>query len=456
MQKADVLIIGAGPAALSALVGLSGSASLRVIQLSGASAPKFGRGAWLDGGLKQPDAASLLGLPEVRAFGAGGTTQLWHGGLYMPNAFDEIGSQADGIRDGRGLLPHLSAVLERSAHQTGSLFKAVREVVSRCEAMQDSPDNAVRNIYIPRVRPQIDAATLHAAAQGLGAYTLGGDTVVDIVPGNGGVQVLCAHDEGFRVIEAGHVILAAGVLGSGILLRRLLDLPALRFSDHYHVFSGVVPTELASRLVAPGGIKAPGFHQHIKISVETDDGERADVSFSFRPVSNPDFPRSGRRFGKFIGVNALSRAEKVALLLKNPMTGIEMLAYRWGVQLPLPSCIVHATVSPHGRAGTISAAGVDPAIPRALINAAIGKAWVRLRELAGGDRERLRRFPDEQIADSVISGAQFVGSLSDGLPAHPLAKHITIADCSRFQFTSVYNQGLVSLAAGHAAVAGKF
>jgi hypothetical protein len=195
----------------------------------------------------------------------------------------------------------------------------------------------------------------------------------------------------------------------------------------------------------------------VKFAVELDNGERVDVSFSFRPVSNPDFPRSGRRFGKFVGVNALSRWEKLALIAGNPVTGIEMLAYRWGIQLPLASSLVHATVSPVGRVGTIDEAGIDPAIPRTTINAAIRQAWSRLCERAGPQAVDMRLFPEEQITDSIISGAQFVGSLADGLPSeHLLSGLVTIADCSRFQFTSVYNQGLVSLAAGYAAVAGKF
>lgn len=457
MQKADVLIIGAGPAALSALVGLSRNASLRVLQLSGASVPQFGHESWLQAGMKRPQAASLLGLPEVRAFGIGGTTQLWHGGLFVPNAYDEIVSRADRIRTGQDLVPHLRAVLEHSRHQGGPLFKALREVVEHSRHIPDQADLPVRNIYIPRARPKIDAAALHTAAQNLREYGLGADTVVDISAVNGGVQVLCAHGEGFRTIEAGHVVLGAGVLGSGVLMQRLLGIPRLRFADHYHVFSGVVPTKLVARLVRQDVAAPPNLHQVVKFAVELDNGERVDVSFSFRPVSNPDFPRSGRRFGKFVGVNALSRWEKLALIAGNPVTGIEMLAYRWGIQLPLASSLVHATVSPVGRVGTIDEAGIDPAIPRTTINAAIRQAWSRLCERAGPQAVDMRLFPEEQITDSIISGAQFVGSLADGLPSeHLLSGLVTIADCSRFQFTSVYNQGLVSLAAGYAAVAGKF
>lgn len=456
-QKVDVLVVGAGPAALSALIGMSHAHSMSVLQLSGTDLPALGADSWLMGGLRRPQVAAALGLPEVRAFGAGGTTRLWHGGLFVPHADDAMASQADDIRCGGDLLAPLRKVAASGSNQPGQLFPALRGVIEHCERASPSAGSPRREVYIPRIRPTISAPALQEAGKAFRDYRLAGGTVVDVVEANGALRVLCASGEGYFVVEAGHLVLAAGVLGSALLIRRLLREREFRFGDHYHVFSGVVPSTAVARVAANVRAGDGGFYRGLKFAVQLDDGARADVMFTFRRVSNPDFPRSGRRFGKFVGINALSRIDKLALIAKNPMTGLEMLAYLWGVQLPLAHSLVHSTVSLHSRDGRITQGGIDPNMPREKITAAVGKAWEQLLAVLGNTAGGTRLFDPQQIEDSVISGAQFVGSLSD-LPSsgHGLMQRITVADCSRFSFTSVYNQGLVSLAAGYLATAGKF
>jgi hypothetical protein len=456
-QKVDVLVVGAGPAALSALIGMASASSMSVLQLSGADLPAMGPDSWLMGGLSRPQVAAQLGLPAVRAFGPGGTTQLWHGGLFIPHAGDAIVSHADRLGTGHDLLAPLRKVAAGGSGQPGQLFPSLRRVIGHCERSPAERNSPRREVFVPRMRSKITEASLREAGKAFRAWQLDAASVVDVALANGKLQVLCASAQGYRVVEAGHLVMAAGVLGSALLMRRLLGLGECRFGDHYHVFSGVVPSKAVAALTATTGAGDGGLHRGLKFAVELEGGERADVMFTFRRVSNPDFPRSGRRFGKFVGINALSRLDKLALIAKNPMTGVEMLAYLWGVQLPLTHSLVHSTVSLHARDGRITDSGIDPNIPRAKITAAVAKAWEQMAAVIGNAAGEPRLFDAGQIKDSVISGAQFVGSLSELAPSgSALMERITLADCSRFAFTSVYNQGLVSLAAGYLATAGKF
>lgn len=457
MQEADYMIVGAGPAAFAALCGLSKEKTASVIQMSGALLSKLGSGSWLDGGFGSPSIAAELGLPQVRAFGAGGTTKLWHGGLFVPNRHDEMLCPEEGIENAKDLLPHLDRVLTAASGHSNQLFKALSHVVKVSESNRDVPESPLRQIYVPRSRYELTADDFYAVGKHFKRYQLASYAVVDIREINGRLEVLCAGEGGFKVFHVGRLILAAGVLGSGILLRKLLKLPSLAFSDHYHVFAGVVPSKRVANL-SNEAVKSDGgkYHTSMKFSVKISDSKMADVLFSFRRVSNPDFPRSGRRFGKFIGVNALSRTDKFLLLAKNPMTGLEMVAYLWGIELPLEHSLVHATVSLRSHEGRILPDGVALNTPRADIVRAIEQAWSGMCSTLGMDSAVHAPFDQAQISDSVISGAQFVGTgsnLKDD--EHGILDKIIIADCSRFSFTSVYNQGIVSLAAGYAAVARK-
>lgn len=457
MQEADYMIVGAGPAAFSALCALSKENTASVIQVSGALLSKLGTASWLDGAIGSPSVGAELGLPQVRAFGTGGTTKLWHGGLFVPNQHDEMLCSEDGIEHAKDLLPHLNEVLATASGNSNQLFKALSHVVKVSQSNSDVQESPLRQIYVPRSRYELTANDFYAVGNRFNRYQLAPYAVVDIQEVNGRLEVLCAGENGFKVLRVGRLILAAGVLGSGILLKRLLKTPLVAFSDHYHVFAGVLPSKYVANL-SQNSLKVDGgkYHTSMKFSVEIGDKKMADVLFSFRRVSNPDFPRSGRRFGKFIGVNALSRTDKILLLAKNPMTGLEMVAYLWGVELPLEHSLVHATVSLRSHEGRILSDGIVLNTPRGDIVRAIEQAWSGLCAVIGMDRAAHSPFEHTQISDSIISGAQFVGTGIDLKHSkHSILDKIILADCSRFSFTSVYNQGIVSLAAGYAAVARK-
>lgn len=183
------------------------------------------------------------------------------------------------------------------------------------------------------------------------------------------------------------------------------------------------------------------------------DGREADVALSFRAVANPEFPRAGRRYGAFVGSRGSSRLDKVALGLKHPLTAVEMLAYKYGVQLPFDPILIHATIASHGKVGTIGAAGLafepDRACAADMALSALD-AFVADCDI---DRGAYRVFDANEIRSSLISGAQFCcgGPLPDAVDAFLQAHRETlhVADTGGLRFTSIYNQGLLTMARGY-------
>lgn len=176
----------------------------------------------------------------------------------------------------------------------------------------------------------------------------------------------------------------------------------------------------------------------------------ADVGLSFRAVANPEFPRSGRRYGRFLSSRGTGIAGKLALGIKHPVTAAEMLAYKFGVELPFDTYLVHATISPRSHAGRIIQGRANFAPDVEGIAHIATEAFARfVRHFGIEGTGGARAFDTNSIAQSVISGAQFAGGPEAIGPMMDAVDGLHIADTAAMRFTSVYNQCLLSMIVGY-------
>lgn len=452
MRRVDDLLIGAGPAAAGVYAALSEapSASRRSLLILGGGAAQQAPLARSKYGF--PDARGAIseatfGLPAVRAFGSGGSTRLWHGGLFIPHADDML-------IDATGVPADLTALLQSAAASPAMRHLPLAPALPfMANEVSNTDRGPWRTVLVPTHRP---ALITPLAIPLPPMHRFDDRAALDFKrSASNSWQTRVVGPEGIETIESERIILAAGCLATLALVARFTGRDAIGFTDHLHVFSGVVsrralPSELRSRL-GPQSSGLPNYsRRHIwKERIEAA-GMDADVGLSFRAVANPEFPRSGRRYGRFLSSRGTGIAGKLALGIKHPVTAAEMLAYKFGVELPFDSYLVHATISPRSHAGRIIQGRANFAPDVEGIAHIATEAFARfVRHFGIEGTVGARAFDTNSIAQSVISGAQFAGGPEAIGPMMDAVDGLHIADTAAMRFTSVYNQCLLSMIVGY-------
>lgn len=447
------LIIGAGPAATGVALALlaSGDGVLRQSTLIATGEalrdPALARSTLAPHDVRPEWSEPAFGLPAVRAFGNGGTSALWHGGLFVPDPQDRLS-------DCRGDPVDLNAMLSDLTRSPYFAALPISDALADIAVRASTTDgNRWRTILVPRGRPSL----ISPAALPLPA-SVRFDTRMVIRLDRGRHRTWRAWlsgPEGIQVVEARRIVLAAGCLATLRLLAPLSGQSELGFTDHLHVFAGIVhahdlPAVLREnirprRSAVAGYTERRTWKTHIR-----HDGMACDVALSFRAVADPEFPRAGRRYGRFIGSRATGMMGKMALAARHPITAIEMLLYKLGMEIPFNTYLVHATVAPHGRVGSVSAEAIDFAPDVALLAEGVAIAFEEMcRENRISYGRITRPFSNDDIARSMISGAQFSSGLGEPALSVPDSDGLIVADMANMGFTSVYNQTLLSITSGY-------
>ncbi len=449
MRRVDDLLIGAGPAATGVCVALAdraagGRRSLLILGGGVAGQSFFARSGFGFADADRTASEANFGLPAVRAFGSGGSTKLWHGGLFVPHPDDEITSASGEKIDLCALLPNFAG---SPAAQELPLATALARLARESG---HGEEGAWRAMIVPTRLPALISPLLLPPGP---AQAFDDRAAFDFRRSASGTWLTrIVGRGGFETVESDRIILAAGCLASLQLLARSLNPGNTAFTDHLHVFSGVLsrrdmPPELLSRL----GPKASGLdgyaRRHIWKERVVLPGIDADVGLSFRAVANPEFPRSGRKYGQFLGSRASGASRKLMLGIKHPVTAVEMLAHKFGVELPFDSYLVHATISPRGAVGRLKRDRQEFSPNAENVAGAAAEAFERFtRHFGVHAAPGTQLFDEDSIALSIISGAQFAAGSS---ALDTCADGLFLADTASMRFTSIYNQGLLSLLVGY-------
>ncbi len=466
MQNFDYIFIGAGISAYGAVSALLDSKCNRknilVITGGAITRPALAMSRIAPIELDTKISIEQFGLPAVRAFGDGGTTTLWHGGLFVPHPLDEIRSADDAIF-GKLSLPSaidlvtLSPILRRT--EIGQLLQVVSELHSL--DMETQSHDGWRKLLIPRRPPLLKVGDLANLSQKNAENQIIFDDgfALEIFcdtnsSGRSEWVVRIVNERGFRSVSTERLFLCSGCLSSLKLLAQLTKAEEVSFSDHLHVFAGTIqvrklPKELHEHLNSLNSVDSHSIRSVWKTTVSDRKGRLVDVALSFRRVANADFPRAGRRFGEMVGARANSVSSKLLLGLRNPLTAIEMIAFKNGYNLPFPNALIHATIAPRYPVGKVFGNGISFHPDREeLSRCAVEAVSVFAQEFSLGSTT-IRSFPELQIAEALISGAQFCAG--DDLPPELLdsvrchKSTLTICDTSSIGFSSVHNQGLLTL-----------
>lgn len=463
MRKFDIVCIGAGLSAfgaLSALADRQHPPSVLLLDGHVLNHPAVRQSTLSPVDVLPGWSAQHFGLPSVRAFGDGGTSRLWHGGLFVPNAADAVvsasagGDTAASLRFAEGL-----QTLCQSPTLSRQAISPWLQVVSALHASRDgaAEGDPWRSVVIPVVPPFLAASRV--AQEGSAWLTCGEGMVVDFWRGAGVWEVRIARPDGFEVVRAERILLCAGCLSSLGLLSSLAGTTHHGYADHLHVFVGVLAKRHLTESLRPhlAVMRDAGQKYSLrriwKTTVVDELGRQVDVSLSFRSVANPNFPRAGRRFGAFVGARATSRWSKLVLGLKNPLTAVEMLGYKYGHEFPFEHVLVHATIAPRFAVGHVGVGQLTFDPNRESLGRCGLQALDQFQAQTGLGAEALARFSSEEVASSLISGAQFcVGSdyaqpVADCLRDH--GESLAVCDTAGMAYTSIYNQGLLSLVRGH-------
>lgn len=448
MRQFDDVLIGAGPAATgycAALLDAPDAARRSMLIVGGGSAslPYFRASKFAPSDVARHSAEPGFGLPAVRAFGHGGSTRLWHGGFFVPCAQDEIVSGSGAKVD---LSMQLQALLGSESARRLPIGPALNLISREAARTADDPwRTVIRATVPPLISPLLMPPFLRQVYDdgvAIGVRRTAGGVWLTTIAGRAGVET----------IESERVVVAAGCLGSLQLLSASVDLSNVSFSDHIHVFVGVfdrrsAPVALGRRL----GVKRTGTRGYTRQEIWkqriTTASVDADVGLSFRAVANPEFPRSGRKFGQFLASRGTGVSNKIALALAHPITAAELLFYKFGIELPFDAYLVHATVSPRAAVGRLVQANLQFAPENAALAEAALIAFERFTRRFGLECARgTKAFSQDSVASSIISGAQFSGNVDPDRFA-PIGLHII--DTTSMRFTSIYNQGLLSLLTGY-------
>ena len=468
MRKFDVVCIGAGIAAFGALAALADRKRRpSVLLLDGGAIdhPALQQSTLCPVDRRSGWSAQHFGLPAVRAFGDGGTSRLWHGGLFVPHTADEVlpalvPSAEFSAAPRFDLKLGVEALCDSpsmSAQDISTWLDLVKTLVVEQASQSSGGPDPWRSVLIPIVPPYLPAGVFAQADTPWLTQDRG--MVVEITRSAGVWRLCVARDDGFEVILAEQLLLCAGCLSSLGLLSALAGQSHHGYADHLHVFVGVLAKRhlsphLHARLtVVRDHANKYSLRRIWKTTVSDDIGRQVDVSLSFRSVANPHFPRAGRRFGAFVGARSANRWSKLVLGLKNPLTAVEMLGYKYGHELPFEHILIHATIAPRFHVGQVGAGHLTFAPDRELLGRCGLKALEQFQAQSEIASAALEKFSLEDVASSLISGAQFCAgsvysrSMADCLRS--FGESLTVCDTSGMAFTSIYNQGLLSLVRGH-------
>lgn len=466
MQNFDYIFIGAGISTYGAVAALldSNIDRKRVLVITGGSIsrPELAMSRFAPSELEQKKSLEQFGLPAIRAFGDGGTSRLWHGGLFVPHPLDEIRS-IDGQNLERATIPSalelttLSPTLKLT--KITQLLRAVRETYSL--DIETRSHHHWRKLVVPRKPPLLRITDLenpdHAGTGPRITYDNAYALQISCEAHSFGRTewtVQLVDERGFRSVSADQLFICSGCLTSLKLLAQLAKTQTAPFSDHLHVFAGTlhlpkVPRELHARLSTLKSVDGHSIRSVWKTTVFDRNGRIVDVALSFRRVADADFPRAGRRFGEMVGARATSIQSKVLLGLKNPLTAIEMLAFKNGFDLPFSNALIHATIAPRYSVGNLSGNELVFNPDRDELSRCAVKAVAAFAQAFSLGSHAIRTFPEPQIAGALISGAQFCAS-EDAPPEllELISSHnssLTVCDTSSISFSSVHNQGLLTL-----------
>ncbi|MDR7334161.1 GMC family oxidoreductase [Roseateles asaccharophilus] len=280
-----------------------------------------------------------VGLPAVTephvGAGLGGTTQLWHNGLIeideavfashwplQKSVLDPFYEQAFGLLSNT-TLPFVRNAIER-------LRVRYREL--------GVPDGLMQGLYYPRWPLNVwESLKLQ------GRVSVERGNVVDVeVGGDGRVTGLVVVEAGeSRVLRGDMFVLAAGGLGSPVLLQKLAKhqpLPALRhagrhYEDHPMGFVGEV--EVKVPLYRLWNFRVPGTDGNLRLPLVV---QRAGlhVSFQLRPAAN--YYRNSRRERVGSVLNDLRRnpwnLRNYFSLFRHWDDVLDILSFKFGIKLP--------------------------------------------------------------------------------------------------------------------------
>lgn len=454
ISEMKLAVIGAGPAATGILAALNDHRLLdnSAVILTGASfnEPSVALSGVLP---KEPNQSiSPFGLPTVRAYGPGGTTSIWHGGLFVPDPSDRIRYNSGAAID---LSSGLQCIMRSETIAKLPVSKGLRLVTKQVEVSNAGGHSSWRTIMVPKAPSLVSPFSF---AQQTNIAVLG-DVALSIRPRRkSGWEIRSISASGVKVIHASKVVLAAGSLSTLALLGEVAGVTEMDFSDHLHVFVGSIskralPSQLAKVLFSYSGVLRSYSARAVwKKSIEIDN-TIIDVALSFRPVADPDFPRTGRRYGEFLTSRSKNIYEKSVLAVQNPLTSIEMLALKYGISLPFDAILVHATISMACPSGSVRGREVEFRPNKVLAAAAAKAVLLDFANFHSIPDNYFNIFEESDVCNSVVSGAQFSASEESSGRVEDIIKtskrSLFVADTSAFKFTSVYNQGMLSLVHGY-------
>jgi hypothetical protein len=441
----DSLIIGDGPAAMGYLCGYiqnNRNQKLRLGIITGQIMKSLGVFNSTMGPAEKGriECSKIFGLPSVRAFGAGGTTALWHGGMFLPTAEDVILSATGKTVD---IPKYFEGLISTDSVKNLPLQAILNK---RRDPAHSSNFSNWRDIFIPFSPPPRISASDNFQER-LSFIDEGVAQRFEICT-NEKIKTIIFDGQRFKKVFSNEIVLAAGCIGTLDLLIKSNFASSLSFCDHLHVFVGTLrrsrlPSALLGKL-GPKLVVGTSFAQRwIWKTTVTYQGQSADVGLGFRAVANPNFPRSGRAFADLVAHRSQSPTAKLSLALRHPATSIEMLAYKFGIELPFENYLVHATVSPRQKSGVIREMEIEFVPDR---DYATKCATYAFREFCtefnleiGTDSVN---FESNDISNSFIGGAQFSGVTGQIVD---LPEMVKIVDTSALGYTSIYNQTLTSL-----------
>ncbi|MBL8276164.1 MAG: GMC family oxidoreductase [Pelomonas sp.] len=280
-----------------------------------------------------------VGRPAVTEphFGAGlgGSTQLWHNGLIeiedeifatqwpLPkSAIDPFYEQAFPLLSGVAITPVREAIV----------------ALRRRYAELGVPDGLLQGLYYPQwPRNLWESLKLQGRVQVVQA-----DVVDFEVAADGRVTHLTLDEAGRqRQLQADHVVLCAGGLGSPVLLQKLaqrLPLPALRhaglhYEDHPMGFVGEV--QVTVPLYRLWNFRVPGTDGNLRLPLVVKRGGM-HISFQLRPAAA--YYRDSRRERVGSVLNDLRRNPWNPLtyfkLFKHWDDVLDILSFKFGIHLP--------------------------------------------------------------------------------------------------------------------------
>lgn len=272
--------------------------------------------------------------PHVGA-GLGGSTRLWHNGLIeiAQEVFAAHWPFAKAELD-----PYYAQAFELLSDASLTHVQAAIEQLRRRYLGFGLADGLFQGLYYPLWPRNVwDCLRLQGRVQ-----VLRGEVVDFELDGPGRVRGLTVVENGqHRVLQADVFVLAAGGLGSPVLLQKLqarAPLPALRHAGaHYedHPMGFVGELQVTVPLYKLWNYRVPGTDGNLRLPLVVRSGGQ-HVSFQLRPAAN--YYRNSRRERVGSVLNELRRRPWNPLLyvrlLRHWDDVLDILSFKFGIKLP--------------------------------------------------------------------------------------------------------------------------